>query len=219
MRILYVEDEIWMAKTIEVMLRQAGYAFDTAHCGQEAIDLAEKSAYDLILLDIMLPDFDGYEVIERLRAKNIETPFLVQTGLVDKEQEDAGASLGVTDYLIKPFNKNDLIKGIEAVIARTKPDNPVAVALEAGRASLDNADVAESREHRRFNTLKTGRIVWPSPCSCVVLNMCYGGAAIRLPYPEKELPAKFAMVMDSKDSEVKCEVAWRHGDKVGIKFL
>lgn len=218
MRILYVEDERSMANVVSAMLRQVGYEFDNAYCGQEAIDLAMENSYDLILLDIMLPDLDGYEVIERLREAGIETPFLVQTGLLDRANENNGASFGVTEHLIKPFNKNELIKRIEKVAAHSNPGTPVARMLETGRLKAEGVFTAEKRENRRFNTLKSAEVVWPTPFSCVVLNMCYGGAAIRLPYPEKELPPKFGMVMGS-GPEFRCEVCWRVGDKAGVKFI
>ena len=218
MQLLYVEDEISMAKTVELMLRQSGYAFDTVHCGLDAIDQATKNDYDLILLDIMLPDLDGYEVIERLRQVGVETPFLVQTGLLDRDGEANGASLGVTDFLIKPFNRNELIKAIETVIGRANPDSPVARMIQEGKDEASRADPEDRREHRRFNTLKTGRVTWPTPFSCVILNMCYGGAAIRLPYPEKELASQFSLSL-STGSEVRCEICWRVKDKVGVKFI
>ena len=218
MRLLYVEDEVSMARTVELMLRQSGYEYDTVHCGLDAIDKASSNSYDLILLDIMLPDLDGYEVIERLRQMEIDTPFLVQTGLLDRGGEVDGASLGVTEFLIKPFNRNELIKGIETVVGRANPESPVAQMIKAGQEEAARDDDDDRREHRRFKTLKSGRVTWPSPFTCVILNMCYGGAAIRLPYPEKELPDQFSLSL-SAGSEVRCEVCWRVQDKVGVKFI
>lgn len=215
MRLLYVEDEAWMARTVEHLLRQMGYEFDTADCGEDAINRATQNDYDLILLDIMLPDIDGYEVIERLRENGVNTPFLLQTGLIDRKKESEGASFGVTEYLIKPFNKNELVKGIETVIERAKQDR-----AELHLVPPDNGTVTDEngRQHRRFKTLKSARVVADDVFSCVVLNMSYSGAAIRLPSVAKQVPENFKLIFKSGDQR-ECELCWRHGDKIGVKFL
>ena len=87
MQVLYVEDDKLMAKNVELILQKEGHFCHTADRGERAVELAKRNAYDIIILDIMLPDFDGYEVIERLRASGIDTPYLIQSGLVDRERE------------------------------------------------------------------------------------------------------------------------------------
>jgi CheY-like chemotaxis protein len=92
----------WVAEAAELMLAAEGHSGETAANGEEALRLAVEKDYDLILLDIMLPDTDGFEVINRLREARTAIPILCQTGLVD--QKDLSASLGVPDCLAKPFN-------------------------------------------------------------------------------------------------------------------
>jgi len=215
MRLLYVEDEISMARTIEILLRQEGYDFDTAHCGQDAIDLAKTNRYDLILLDIMLPDFDGYEVIDRLHRSGIDTPFLVQTGLIDRGDPAEAASLGVTEYLIKPFNKSELIDGIESAVARAAKKRMTDNPKHSGAQATGRGD--DRREHRRFVTLKSARVLRPSVFDCVILNMSYGGAAIKLPTESQGLPPEFDIEISGM-TVPKCRLCWRVGDKAGIKF-
>lgn len=215
MRILYVEDDASMAKTVGAMITRAGHEVDTVACGKDAVTRARVAAatmsrkYDLILLDLMLPDIDGYAVIDRIRALRVDTPVLIQTGLLEDRPEDDGASLGVADYLIKPFSRKELISGVERALAG------------AGRtveARLSRrAAVAERRAHPRFEIHKMARVLIAEPFDCIVMNISEGGAAIRLPNPKKSLPARFAMVIDSI-GEVECELCWRLRDKAGVKF-
>lgn len=218
MRLLYVEDEIWMARTIEKLLHQMGYDFDTADCGEVAVELATTNAYDLILLDIMLPDIDGYEVMERLREQGVETPVLIQTGLIDPDKKAQGASLGVADYLIKPFNKNQLVKAIETAIARSRQDSNQDAAIEGLSPDDDTPLPNENRQHRRFKIIKMARVVSHDVFKCVVMNMSYGGAAIRLPSSGYILPEQFKMVFKANEQR-DCELCWHHGDKAGVKFV
>lgn len=215
MKILYVEDETWMRRTVEVLLENAGYEFDSAVCGKDAIDLAKKNSYDLILLDIMLPDIDGYEVIDRLRNEGIETPFLVQTGIVDRTKKNQAASLGVSEYLIKPFSRAEMIERIERVV-----NGPEASTAESPAGPGDGrwSSKVENRQHRRFPTLKSAWVMGEDVFDCVILNMSYGGAALRLPTSERKLAPKFALQFDGSP-ELKCEVCWRVGNKVGVRFV
>lgn len=237
MRILYVEDDAWMAKSVELMLKQAKYEFDTVDCGLDAVEKATSSVailserYDLILLDIMLPDIDGYAVIDRIRKARVNTPFLIQTGLLDRGDVEDGASLGVAEFLIKPFNKDELLEGIEKVLARSKKPNGAEIQSDEPIGEPEpepepvpqpepgeEASATEKRAHRRFKTLKLAKIVGPDPFECIVMNLSYGGAAIRLPNPKMPLPTKFSMILGSA-GELRCEVCWRTEDKVGVKFV
>lgn len=207
-----------MARTVEKLLRQMGYDFDTADCGELAIELATTNVYDLILLDIMLPDIDGYEVMEQLRERGVETPFLLQTGLIDRNMEAQGVSLGVAEYLIKPFNKNQLVKGIETVIAHAKQGKAELTDSEAFPPDDGAPASEENRQHRRLKTVKFARVLGENVFKCVILNMSYSGAAIRLPFEAKALPDRFKMEFVSGQQR-DCEQCWRLKDKAGVKFL
>ena len=213
MKILYVEDDTTMRKTVELMLRSSGYEFDSAASGGEALDLAQKNDYDLILLDIMLPDIDGYEVIGRLRRAGVETPFMLQTGLLERGKKADTASLGVTTCLIKPFDKQELIERIEGTRGGASPDPSQEVDPPA-----DDLPTTERREHRRFSTVKAGWLLTDKPIKVVVLNMSYGGAAVRLPSRNTEIPPRLSLAFESSP-EIKCELRWRIGNKIGVKFI
>lgn len=217
MWLLFVEDESSTAKIVGALLKQAGYRFDAAPCGQDAISLAASNKYDLILLDIMLPDLDGYEVVERIRSIGIDTPFLIQTGLVDHGDGDRGVSLGASEYLIKPFNRSELIDGIEKVVGRSRQVSHAEQKLLSNPAQPRRPPATERRKHRRFTSMKSAYIFRPQTFECVLMNMGYGGAAIRLPHPVRGLPNKFTLDIRT-GPQLECEVCWRLGDKVGFKF-
>jgi DNA-binding response OmpR family regulator len=117
MQVLYVDDDPSMTMTVQLMLRAAGHSCDTTDLGERAVTLARTLDYDAIILDIMLPDIDGYEVIERLREAEIKTPLLIQTGLVDRSQPEDSQAFGADDILIKPFGKEELIEHLERIVS------------------------------------------------------------------------------------------------------
>ncbi len=118
MRILIVEDDKILAKTVEQCIGKK-YEVDHAYDGEEGILYAKQEIYDAIILDIMMPVMNGYEVLEKLRADKIYTPVLILTakdGIGDKVK---GFRLGADDYLVKPFNREELIVRLEALIRRS----------------------------------------------------------------------------------------------------
>ena len=118
MRILIVEDDKILAKTVEQCLGSK-YEVDHAYDGEEGILYAEQEIYDAIILDIMMPVMDGYEVLQTLRKDKIFTPVLILTakdGISDKVK---GLNIGADDYLVKPFNREELIARVDAIIRRT----------------------------------------------------------------------------------------------------
>ena len=120
MRVLIIEDDPSMAKSIELMLRSNGLAVDAADLGEDGLEMAKVYDYDIILLDIMLPDIDGYEVLRRWRAARIETPVLILSGLGGLDDKLKGLGLGADDYLSKPFDKRELVARIQAIVRRSK---------------------------------------------------------------------------------------------------
>ena len=118
MRVLYVEDDDNLAFAVEKMLSQAGHICDRARTGAGAVKLGQEHQYDVILLDVMLPDIDGYEVLRQLQEVGVETPVLIQSGLVERDRSMDGLGFGVDDYLIKPFNRDELISQVEKAAAR-----------------------------------------------------------------------------------------------------
>ena len=120
MRILLVEDDPTTAKSIEMMLTHANLNVYVTDMGEEGIDLAKLYDYDLILLDLNLPDMDGHEVLRQLRLAKVETPILILSGADDPENKIKGFGSGADDYLTKPFHRDELVARIHAIIRRSK---------------------------------------------------------------------------------------------------
>ena len=120
MRVLLVEDDPTTSQSIEMMLSTAGMVLDTTDMGEEGLEIGKLYDYDIIILDLMLPDMDGYEVLRRLRASKVETPVLILSGLTESEEKVKGLGTGADDYLTKPFNKDELIARINAIVRRSK---------------------------------------------------------------------------------------------------
>ena len=120
MRVLLIEDDMAMAKSIELILSSEGINVFTTDLGEEGLDLGKLYDYDLIVLDLGLPDMSGYDVLKQLRESRIETPVLILSGMADTEHKVKGLGFGADDYLTKPFNREELVARIHAIIRRSK---------------------------------------------------------------------------------------------------
>ncbi|GGG87044.1 DNA-binding response regulator [Salipiger pallidus] len=120
MRILLVEDDPTTSKSIELMLTHANLNVYATDLGEEGIDLAKLYDYDLILLDLNLPDMNGHEVLRQLRLARISTPILILSGADDTDNKIKGFGFGADDYLTKPFHRDELVARIHAIIRRSK---------------------------------------------------------------------------------------------------
>lgn len=120
MRILLVEDDPTTARSIEMILTSANYNVYCTDMGEEGIDLAKLYDYDLIVLDLDLPDMHGMEVLRQLRLSRIDTPILILTGSDDTESKLRGFGFGADDYMTKPFHREEMIARIQAIIRRSK---------------------------------------------------------------------------------------------------
>ncbi len=137
MRVLVVEDEVSLAEVVRRGLVSDGFVVDVVHNGEDGLWAASESAYDVIVLDIMLPKLNGYKVVEQLRGRGVWTPVLMLTAK-DGEYDQADAfDLGADDYLTKPFSFVVLIARLRALIRRGAPERPVV--LSAGDLTLDPA--------------------------------------------------------------------------------
>ena len=124
------------------MLRQDGHLCDRVRSGAGAVKLGQANDYDVILLDVMLPDIDGYEVIRLLQGAGVDTPVLIQSGLVERDKAMDGLGFGVDDYLIKPFNRDELISQVRRAAARSGRLPPSADDLPAVLAANGATDTA-----------------------------------------------------------------------------
>ncbi|MFZ9021352.1 MAG: response regulator, partial [Paracoccaceae bacterium] len=120
MRVLLVEDDPTTSKSIEMMLTHANLNVYSTDMGEEGVDLAKLYDYDLILLDLNLPDMTGHEVLRQIRLARITTPILILSGLDDTDSKIRGFGFGADDYLTKPFHREELVARIHAIIRRSK---------------------------------------------------------------------------------------------------
>jgi two-component system cell cycle response regulator CtrA len=102
------------------MLRSEGFVCDTTDLGEDGLEIGKIYDYDIIILDLMLPDIDGYEVLRRLRAARVKTPILILSGLSELDNKLKGLGFGADDYLTKPFDKRELVARINAIVRRAK---------------------------------------------------------------------------------------------------
>src|SRR5690242_10604711 len=120
MRVLLVEDDLTIARGISLLLKSAGSVVDQADTGEEALELLRHYDYDLVLLDLILPDMEGYEVLRRMRAGRNATPVLVLSGLSRPEAKVKALGLGADDFMTKPFDRSELLARVQAIVRRSK---------------------------------------------------------------------------------------------------
>jgi len=135
MRVLLVEDEKKLASLIKKALERAKFSVDVIHDGQEALDFATTYSYDLIILDILLPRKNGFEIIGELRKKRVQSPVLMLTAKDSLEDKILGLDLGADDYLTKPFDFGELLARLRALLRREIREKPIV--LELGDLRLD----------------------------------------------------------------------------------
>ena len=141
MRILLIEDDPATSKSIELMLGHENFNVYTTDLGEEGIDLAKLYDYDLILLDLVLPDINGHDVLRQLRVARIDTPILILSGETDTENKMRGFGSGADDYLTKPFHREELIARIHAIIRRSKGHSQSIIKTGDIEVNLDGKTV------------------------------------------------------------------------------
>ncbi len=137
MRILLVEDDPTTSRSIELMLTHANLNVFCTDLGEDGIDLAKLYDYDLILLDLNLPDMSGHEVLRQLRLARIDTPILILSGADDTESKIKGFGFGADDYLTKPFHREELVARIHAIIRRSKGHSQAIIKTGDVNVNLD----------------------------------------------------------------------------------
>ncbi len=135
MRVLLVEDDSAMKDSIELMLKSSGMVVDSTDLGEDGLEIGKLYDYDIIILDIMLPDMDGFEVLRRLRDARVQTPVLILSGLSESENKVKGLGSGADDYLTKPFNREELVARIQAIVRRSAGHSQSVI--QTGRLSVN----------------------------------------------------------------------------------
>ncbi|KNG95569.1 response regulator transcription factor CtrA [Pseudaestuariivita atlantica] len=218
MRVLLVEDDPATSKSIELMLTHANLNVYATDLGEEGIDLAKLYDYDLILLDLNLPDMNGHEVLRQLRMARIDTPTLILSGSDDTENKIKGFGFGADDYLTKPFHREELIARIHAIIRRSKGHSQsiintgrVSVNLDAKTVTVDSKPVhLTGKEYQMFEllSLRKGTTLTKE----MFLNHLYGG----MDEPELKIIDVFICKLRKKLSEATggdnyIETVWGRG--------
>jgi two-component system cell cycle response regulator CtrA len=180
-RVLLIEDDAASAASTELDLAADGIICDRVEYGLEGVDMAKIYDYDMILLDLMLSDIDGYEVLLRLRSLKINIPVLILSGLTSTDQKIKGLGYGADDYLTKPFNSGELIARIKAIVRRSKGHSEsvirfdkVAINLDTRKVEVDGKSVQlTNKEYAILELLvmRKGTVITKE----MFLNHLYGG--------------------------------------------
>ncbi|MFO7919628.1 DNA-binding response regulator [Rhodobacteraceae bacterium W635] len=218
MRVLLVEDDPTTSKSIEMMLSHANLNVYSTDLGEEGVDLAKLYDYDLILLDLNLPDMTGHDVLRQLRLARIDTPILILSGADDTESKIKGFGFGADDYLTKPFHRDELIARIHAIVRRSKGHaqsvirtGRINVNLDAKTVDVDGRAVhLTGKEYQMLEllSLRKGTTLTKE----MFLNHLYGG----MDEPELKIIDVFICKLRKKLSEATggdnhIETIWGRG--------
>ncbi len=218
MRILLVEDDPTTSKSIEMMLQNANLNVYATDLGEEGIDLAKLYDYDLILLDLNLPDMNGHDVLRQLRLAKVETPILILSGADDTDNKLKGFGFGADDYMTKPFHRQELIARIHAIVRRSKghaqsviETGKFTVNLDAKTVEVDGSPVhLTGKEYQMLEllSLRKGTTLTKE----MFLNHLYGG----MDEPELKIIDVFICKLRKKLSEATggenyIETVWGRG--------
>ncbi len=161
MRVLLIEDDRAMARSVELMLDEAGFEHETAGSGETALEFARTYEFDVIMLDLTLPDLSGHEVLKRLRMLRIATPVLILSGDSETESKVSGFGAGADDYVTKPFDKSELLARLHALVRRSQGHaqslivtGPVSIDLAARTVEVEGRRVGlTGKEYAIFEML------------------------------------------------------------------
>jgi two-component system cell cycle response regulator CtrA len=200
------------------MLRKANVICDTTDLGEDGLEIGKLYDYDIILLDLMLPDIDGYEVLRRLRAARVRTPILILSGLAEMDAKIKGLGFGADDFLVKPFDRLELIARIQAIVRRSKGHSEstirtgkIVVKLDSRVVSVDQNPLhltAKEYAILELLSLRKGTTLTKE----MILNDLYGG----MDEPELKIIDVFVCKLRKKLAEATggehyIETVWGRG--------
>ena len=218
MRVLLVEDDTSTAKSIEMMLKSEGYIVDSADLGEDGLEIGKIYDYDIIILDLMLPDMDGYDVLKSLRASKVDTPILILSGLSELDNKIKGLGFGADDYLTKPFDKRELIARVQAIVRRSQGHAQSIIETGQVKVNLDTrtVEVADKPLHltgKEYGILELLSLRKGSTLTKeMFLNHLYGG----MDEPEVKIIDVFICklrkkIQDATDGDNYIETVWGRG--------
>jgi two-component system, cell cycle response regulator CtrA len=218
MRVLLIEDDAATAKSIELMLSGEGFNIYTTDLGEEGLDLGKLYDYDIILLDIGLPDMHGYDVLKKLRVAKVGTPILILSGQNEVDTKVQGLGFGADDYMTKPFHREELVARINAIVRRSKGHSQsvirtgrLAVNLDTKTVEVDNQRVhLTGKEYAMLELLSLRKST--TLTKEMFLNHLYGG----MDEPELKIIDVFICKLRKKlaaacDGENYIETVWGRG--------
>jgi len=141
MRVLLVEDDLIAARGITIMLKSAGAVADQTDSGEDALELLRHYDYDIVLLDLSLPDIEGFEVVRRMRVSRNDTPVLVLSGVTLPQARVKALSLGADDFISKPYDRAELLARMQAIVRRSKGFSQPTVTIGRLALNLDSREV------------------------------------------------------------------------------
>ena len=218
MRVLLIEDEPTTAKAIDTMLTTEGFNVYTTDLGEEGLDLGKLYDYDIILLDLNLPDMHGYDVLKKLRTAKVQTPVLILSGVSEMDSKVRSFGFGADDYVTKPFHRDELVARIHAVVRRSKGHSQsviktgkLAVNLDTKTVEVDTTRVhLTGKEYQMLEllSLRKGTTLTKE----MFLNHLYGG----MDEPELKIIDVFICKLRKKLSEAlggenHIETVWGRG--------
>jgi two-component system, cell cycle response regulator CtrA len=218
MRVLLIEDDPVTARSIEMMLHSANLNVYATDLGEEGVDLAKLYDYDIILLDLNLPDMHGLDVLRQLRLARVGTPILILSGIDDSESKIKSFGFGADDYLTKPFHRDELVARIHAIVRRSKGHSQSIITTGEIRVNLDDKTVLvgglpvhlTGKEYQMLEllSLRKGTTLTKE----MFLNHLYGG----MDEPELKIIDVFICKLRKKISEVNrgdsyIETVWGRG--------
>ena len=146
MRVLLVQNELAAARNVMQVLKANGGIVDHIETGEEALELVRHYDYDIVLLDLMLPDMDGYEVVRRMRSNRIEAPVIMLSGVTQPQAKVKAFSVGADDFITKPFDSTELVARMKAIVRRSKGYSQPTLRVGALQLNLENREVLVSGE-------------------------------------------------------------------------
>ena len=218
MRLLLIEDDLAVVQSVELMLRAEDFQVESTGLGQDGLNLVKVQEYDIVLLDLNLPDMSGYDVLRALRISRVKTPILILSGLNNIDDKVKGLGFGADDYLTKPFHKDELIARIRAVVRRSAdPSESVVrcgdlvVKLDQKRAEIAGRDLHLTTKEYQIVELLAMRQGSPITKE-MFLNHLYGG----MDEPEQKIIDVFICktrkkLMEASEGRDYIETIWGRG--------